>query len=329
MPSFWEWKIKFSSLLLLLSFQTSAQEESPVIEDFKNKKVLYLDMGYNSAPFTMNCPINGNNTTLKYKNNFKTLLGIGFAYKWFHLRVGFPVFGYVKDVEKWGESNQFDLGLNFSVKKFFFDADFKTVQGYAIQNYAALDSNFISSNTTHLSTPNVGTTNFSLNSWYFHDQDFKMAALRGKQAHYNALVHTWYIKGSFNLFGVENNSQPIVPEVISDMSSAQTQASSLSAIDFGIIPGYAYVNRIKNWQISGWLGLGGVIQSKFYTADETRGFLGLAPRYDIRLLGGYSNKKFFAFLVTEFDNKSIRFTELRYNLNCYSIKLLGGIRFGK
>jgi len=329
MPSFWGWKIRLSSLLILLSFHLRAQQDSSAIEDFKNKKVFYLDMGYNNTPFSIDCPINGTNETIKYRNNFKTLLGIGFAYKWFHLRIGFPIFGYVKDVEKWGESNQFDLGFNFTVKKFFFDADFKTVQGYAIQDYASLDSNFISLNMPQLTMPSVGTTNFSLNSWYFNDRNFKMAALRGKQAHYKDLVHTWYIKGSFNLFGVDNNGNSIVPQEITNMGGTQTKAASLSAIDIGIVPGYAFVNRLKNWQFSGWLGIGGVVQSKFYVANETRGFLGLAPRYDIRLLGGYSDKKFFAFVVTEFDNKSIRFSEIKYNLNSYSIKLVGGIRFGK
>lgn len=329
MPSFWEWKIKLSSAVLLLSFYARVQDSLPPIEDFKNKKVLYVDVGYNSAPFSIDCPVGNESIRLKYKNNFKTLLGIGFAYKWFHVRIGVPVFNYLKSTEKWGTSNQFNLGFNFSLKKFFFDFDFKTVQGYAIQNYAALDSNYTPSYSDQLKVPGVGTTNFSLNGWYFHDHTFKMSALRGKQARYNKPVHTWYIKGTTNIFGVDNNGKSIVPSAISDPENDKTQASTLSAFDFGIIPGYAYVNRIKNWQFSGWLGLGGVVQSKFYFSGENRGFLGLAPRYDIRLLGGYTSQKFFAFLVTEFDNKSIRFSDLKYNLNFYSIKLLAGIRFGK
>ena len=326
MPSFWEWKIKISSTLLLISFLGRTQEDTIPIEDFKNKKVLYLDVGYRSAPFNIDCPIGGETSTLKYKNNFRTLLGIGFAYKWFHLRIGFPILNYVKSVEKWGESNQFSLGLNFTVKKFFFDFDFSTVQGYAIQNYRAIDSTYDKS---HLSVPGIGTTNFSLNSWYFHDHGFKMSALRGIQAHYKNPVHTWYIKATVNVFGVDNNGASIVPSSLLEANNDQIQASTLSAFDFGIIPGYAYVNRVKNWQFSGWLGLGAVVQSKFYFSEENRGFLGLAPRYDIRLLGGYSSKKFFTFVVLEFDNKSIRFSDLKYNLNSHSIKIVGGIRFGK
>ena len=120
MPSFWGWKIKISSALLLISSLGRAQEDAMLIEDFKNKKVLYFDAGYRSAPFNIDCPIGGETATLKYKNNFRTLLGIGFAYKWFHLRIGFPILNYVKSVEKWGEYNQFSLGLNFTVKKILF-----------------------------------------------------------------------------------------------------------------------------------------------------------------------------------------------------------------
>ena len=156
-----------------------------------------------------------------------------------------------------------------------------------------------------------------------------MSALRGIQAHYKEPVHTWYIKATMNVFGVDNNGSSILPIAILETDNDETQASTLSAFDFGVIPGYAYVNRVKNWQFSGWLGLGAVVQSKFYFSDENRGFLGLAPRYDIRLLGGYSSKKFFTFVVIEFDNKSIRFSDLKYNLNSHSIKIVGGLRFGK
>ncbi len=325
MHLFWGWNIKISSLFLLVCVLGMAQENALPIKDFKNKKVLYLDAGYHSAPFNIDCPVGGENVTFKYKNNFRALLGIGFAYKWFHLRIGFPILNYVRNVQKWGQSRQFSLGFNFTVKKLFCDFDFNTVQGYAIQNYGSIDSSYTAT-ISQLSTPGVGTTNFSLNSWYFNNRDFKMSALRGIQAHYNEPVHTWYIKATTNIFGVDNNSSSILPSAILEVNNDQIHARTLYAFDFGILPGYAYVNRIKNWQFSAWLGLGGVVQSKFYFSGENRGFLGLAPRYDIRLLGGYSNDKFFTFAAIEFDNKSIRFSDLKYNLYSHSVKIIGGLR---
>jgi len=330
MHLFWDWKIALSSLFLVSATNLSAQDSPSAIENFKDKKVFYTDLGYNTSPFRIKYPFNEDTDILKYKNNFKTFMGIGFAYKWFHLRIGFPVFGFVKPVDRWGESQQFQVGFNFSLKKLFFDVDFKTVQGYAIQDYMAIDSNFISIGFPQLRMPSVRTTNFSLNSWYFHDRDFKMAALRGKQAHYNQAVQTWYLKGTLNGFGVDNNGKGIIPPFLVDNSNTKTEASIYSAIDFGVIPGYAYVTRFKNWQISGWLGFGGVIQWKFYTLNNSpRGFIGLAPRYDIRFIGGYSDDSYFVFLETEFDNKSISFNELKYRQYFYSIRLTAGIRFGK
>ena len=330
MRSFWGLKISLSSCIVFWIFGSFAQNEPVAITSYKDKKVFYTDLGYNTSPFRINYPFNENADFLRYKNNFKTFMGIGFAYKWFHLRIGFPVFGFVKPVDRWGESQQFQIGFNFSLKKFFFDVDFKTVRGYAIQDYAALDSTFISDGLSNLERPSIGTTNLSLNGWYFHDRNFKMSALRGKQASYNQTVQTWYLKGTFNGFGVGNNGKGIIPPFLVDNSNAKTEASIYSAIDFGIIPGYAFVTRFKNWQISGWLGFGGVIQSKFYTLNNApRGFIGLAPRYDIRFIGGYTNDTYFIFLETEFDNKSIGFNDLKYRQYFYGIRLTGGIRFGR
>jgi len=329
MRLFWDLKIILSSLLLTCSTFLFGQDQPSTIEDFKHKKVFYADIGYNTSPFNIVYPFNDQTNVLKFKNNFKTFLGLGFAYKWFNLRIGFPVIGYVKPIDQWGESQQFNLGLNFSVKNLFFDFDFKTVQGYAIKDYYEIDSSSASSSDNRI-IPSVGITNFSLNGWYFHSRNFKMSALRGLQAHYNQPVQTWYIKGSVNVFGVDNNGKAIIPPVFIDDVESKTQATVFSAFDFGVIPGYAYVTRIKNWQFSGWLGLGGVIQSKFYILPgQTRGFIGLAPRYDVRFIGGYTDDKYFVFLVSEFDNKSIRFIDLKYRQYFYSVRISAGIRIGK
>ena len=329
MRLFWDLKIILSSLLLTCSTFLFGQDQPSTIEDFKHKKVFYADIGYNTSPFNIVYPFNDQTNVLKFKNNFKTFLGLGFAYKWFNLRIGFPVIGYVKPIDQWGESQQFNLGLNFSVKNLFFDFDFKTVQGYAIKDYYEIDSSSASSSDNRI-IPSVGITNFSLNGWYFHSRNFKMSALRGLQAHYNQPVQTWYIKGSVNVFGVDNNGKAIIPPVFIDDVESKTQATVFSAFDFGVIPGYAYVTRIKNWQFSGWLGLGGVIQSKFYILPgQPRGFIGQAPRYDVRFIGGYTDDKYFVFLVSEFDNKSIRFIDLKYRQYSYNIRISAGIRIGK
>jgi hypothetical protein len=43
-------------------------------------------------------------------------------------------------------------------------------------------------------------------------------------------------------------------------------------------------------------------------------------------MGGYSNKKYFSFLIVDFDNKSIRYSDLIYRQFYYSVKITGGVR---
>jgi len=311
-----------------LIFQyVQAQDDSLVIENFRDRKVVFADLGYTTAPFYVNYPFNNEIDKLAYRNNFRVFLGLGFAYKWFSLRVGFPVLNHFRSVEKFGETKQFNLGFDFSFKKMYYDFEFKSILGYSIKNAKRWDSTF-TDELPHQIQPSTGTLNFAMNGWYFGDENFKMNALIGKRAHYVRRVHTWYVKGTVNVFGVGNNGVPIIPSALQIPSNSKTNASTLSSFDFGIVPGYAYVDRIKNWQFSGWFGLGGVVQTKFYTVSENpRGFLGLAPRYDIRLMGGYSRPEYFIFLLTDFDNKSIRFSDLIYRQYFYSIKIVGGYRF--
>ena len=328
MRSFWTWKNNILGSIIFLNFGLLSQDSTSAIQNFDNKKVFYTDLGYNTSPFSIKYPFNEEVEVLKYRNNFKTFMGVGFAYKWFHLRIGFPVFGFVKSVDRWGDSQQFQIGFDFSVKHLFFDVDFNTVQGYAIKNYGDIDSTFNNSISNHLISGSLGSTNLSVNAWYFRNKDFKMSALRVKQAHYKETVKTWYIKSTFNGFGVENQGDGIIPPLLFDNSISKTMASVYSAIDFGIIPGYAFVARLKNWQISGWMGVGGVIQSKFYSLNNSsRGFIGLQPRYDVRFIGGYTDDTYFILLDTEFDNKSISFNNLKYRQYYYSIRLTAGIRF--
>ena len=321
-------KLGFFTLLCFPSFNFSiAQDDSLVIENFKDRKVVFADLGYTTAPFFLRYPYTSELVKLSYKNNFRLFMGLGFAYKWFSMRIGFPVLKSFRSKEKFGETKQFNLGFDFSFQKMYFDFEFKSVLGYSIQDAYRWDSTYTEVNPNQ-NEASIGTLNFAVNAWYFKDKNFKMNALVGKRAHYVRRVHTWYVKGTVNVFGADNNGVPLIPQPLQNPANSKTLSSTLSSFDFGVIPGYAYVDRINNWQFSGWLGIGGVVQSKFYTVpDNPRGFLGLAPRYDIRLMGGYSRPEYFIFLLTDFDNKSIRFSDLIYRQYFYSIKIVGGYRF--
>ena len=289
---------------------------------------MYSDVGYNANPFSLRGNFGQNVNELSYKNNFSPFLGLGFAYKWFHLRVGFPIIGNIRSASKFGQTTQYNFAYDLTYKKVWYDFEFKSTFGYALKNAAQWDT---SSNDQqpHQILPKVQSLNLMMNGWYFKNPEFQMNGLLGKRAHYTKEILTWYLKGTINYFGSANRNGSLVPEQIQDPQIPIQTLTQLQAFDFGVVPGVAYVNRKNNWQIGGWLGLGPVIQIKGYeTPDYSKLLLGLAPRFDMRFMGGYSSDERFFFIVTDFDNKSIRYNELNYRQLYYAIKFVAGFRFG-
>ena len=289
---------------------------------------MYSDVGYNANPFSLRGNFGQNVNELSYKNNFSPFLGLGFAYKWFHLRVGFPIIGNIRSASKFGQTTQYNFAYDLTYKKVWYDFEFKSTFGYALKNAAQWDT---SSNDQqpHQILPKVQSLNLMMNGWYFKNPEFQMNGLLGKRAHYTKEILTWYLKGTINYFGSANRNGSLVPEQIQDPQIPIQTLTQLQAFDFGVVPGVAYVNRKNNWQLGGWLGLGPVIQIKGYeTPDYSKLFLGIAPRFDMRFMGGYSSDERFFFIVTDFDNKSIRYNELNYRQLYYAIKFVAGFRFG-
>ncbi len=303
-----------------------SQDQPLAVKDFKDQHVWYMDFGVSPAPFHLSYPFQLGGSPLRYKNNFKPILGLSYAFKWFSMRIAFPVLPGVRSIGKYGKSKQFGIGFDYNFKRLYTDFDFRIVQGYAIKNAVVFDTS-LTANVPNRIYPTLGTLNLAFNLWYFNTDDFKMNALQGQRAHFEKQVHTWYVKGTLNYFGVSHGTQDIIPLMLQDPQQSKTSAQSYSALDFGVIPGYAYANRINNWQFSGWAGIGPVIQSKFYTIDKgIQGYLGIAPRYDIKFVAGYSTLERFFFLAGNFDNKSIRFTNLTYRQFFYTIRLVVGLR---
>ncbi|MFT5777919.1 MAG: hypothetical protein ACI837_000867 [Crocinitomicaceae bacterium] len=312
--------------LLLCSTARAQENDSLPYELYKDRVVLFSDVGFNAAPFSIKNNFPGGINKIQFKHNLKPIMGLGIKYKWFGLRIGFGLPGHLRAQSRYGKSNYTDIGVNFSLKKLYWDIDLRSYSGYVIK-----DANRWNDTLNELAPndfrPNTRAISTSINVWYLNSKSFRMDAVLGKVGHYTKPEHTWYLKSSLNLFGVSNDGDPLIPDDLVDTTLTKTLANSASSLDLGIIPGYAYVNRVNNWQFSFFAGLGGVLQAKFFDADGiNRGFLGLAPRVDLRLLGGYSKANYFFLLVTDFDIKSIKFQEISYNQTYYSLKLVGGVR---
>ena len=316
---------------LLFTINAISQNDSLPYERYKNNVVLYTDYGYTSGPFSIKYNFPGPTEKLKYRNNYKDVVGFGICYKWFSFRISFALQGNAKSVEKYGKTTYFATGTNFTLKRFYWDIDIRSFGGYAIKNAYHWNDTLSPDHPNDIRS-NTKSYGLSINTWYFQDKNFKMSAVLGKTGHYLREVKTWYFKTTFNSYGIKNENgtdkYSIIPTPLIDPLNSKTASTSYASVDMGVIPGYAYVNRKNNWQIAGLFGVGAVLQTKFYNVNgNTRGFVGLAPRYDIRFIGGYSVPRYFVFLVTEFDNKSIRFNDFVYKQTFYSIKLVAGVRF--
>lgn len=296
------------------------------MESYRDNHIIYSDLGFNTAPVTLRYPFATAIKKIKLRNNFNPVLGLGYSYKWFNLRLGITLPASVRSEDQFGKTTYFDLGFDFSLKRLFFDIDLHIYSGYAFKNATKWNDTLTKEQPNSI-REDIGTASFSVNTWQFWSDDFKINAFRGKSAAYVKDAQTFYLKYTVNLHGINSNFG-LVPTELRDSSVTKTLSNSFTAFDFGVVPGYAYVNRYKQFQIGAMVGLGLVIQSKFYVTNEiTRGFLGLAPRYDIKLIAGINKPKSFLMLVTDFDNKSIRFNDLVYRQSYYSIKIIGGLRF--
>lgn len=325
--------LKFNFISVFITFFTSqfllGQNDSLPYETFNNKIIFSLDYGYTSAPFSIKNDFPLGISKIKYRNNFNQVLGFGFNYKWLSLHLSFPLKGTSKNQEKYGNTQAFDLGLDFTKKKTYWDIDLRSYKGYVLKK-AYKWNDTLSESKPNLIRNSINSVSFSTNCWFFRNEHFKMEAVIGKTANFIKKVDTWYFKSTFNIYGVGDEKNTLIPTELQNINNSKTSSNSFTAFDFGIVPGYGYANRFKNWQVTSLFGLGPVVQGKFYNVNGmTRGFLGLAPRYDVRIVAGYSNRKYFAFLVTDFDNKSIRFNKLVMRQHFYTIKIITGIRLDK
>ncbi len=320
-----------TSLLIIFVFNTllclAAKEDSiKYYTRFSDKVVLYSDFGYASAPFSIKYPFDEGIKRIHYKNNFNPVLSFGVAHKWFALRLSFALRGTSRSIKNFGNTRYFDLGFNFQVKKWFFDVDARNYIGYSIKDAYRWNDTLNELNPNDL-RPNTNSISLSVNTWYFYNEQFNMSSIYGKTGHYEKRIGTFYLKPTVVLHGISNGDKSIIPIDLIDSLNDKTKSSVYSSLDAGIVPGYAYLERYKNWQICAFFGLGIVAQAKFYNVNYyQRGFLGLAPRYDLKFVGGYSVPKFFVFLSADFDNKSIRFGNLRYRQSFYTLRLTAGVR---
>ncbi|MGB0934113.1 MAG: hypothetical protein ACPGU5_07500 [Lishizhenia sp.] len=319
--------MKNKLFILFLFPQLIFSQESDAYTVWKEKLVIHSGISYRTAPFSIKYNLPNDINRLKYKGNLNTIFNVGFAYKWAALKVGLQLPGYLRNKDNFGETRYFDLNLEFGLKSWYFDFELHTMKGFALVNSTNLDSNLVSEGSANLLYPSTNSSSLSLSSWKFFNKEYKVKPALGIVGRYKKRLLSGYLKTSLNLHGVRNN-EALMPFTFIDTLNTIARANGLSSLDIGIVPGIAFVDNLKGWQYGAWFGFGGVVQAKFWSADNSnRGFLGLAPRIDLKLKVGYNVDNYFVMLLADFDNKSIRFNDLKYRQIYYQIGITGGYRF--
>ncbi|MGV3632161.1 MAG: DUF4421 family protein [Bacteroidota bacterium] len=321
--------IIFLAAFLCIPFFPFCQPDSAV-QVFRDKAIPYIDLGGNTTPFTFAFDDSlGKRTRLGYRNNVRAIFGVGFAYKWFSLRIAANLPKHLEPVTTSGKTTYRDIVLEFKVRRLFFDVGVHNYKGFYIKDAFAWDTT-LNTSTPNLIFPRINTLSLSLNNWWFSNKNIDMSALKGKRAMYLEKQSSFFLKSMVNFQGVSNDGGPLIPEVKQNIGFPITAATTLSSLDLGVLPGFLYVNRFKtNWQYSAMLSAGPVFQSQFfYTGGLRKNTPGIAGRYDVRLYIGYNVPKWFLIFTSEFDNKSISFKELNYRQTIYIVKLVTGIRLG-
>lgn len=317
----------FLFCVFLFGYSYGQNERLPYVM-YPDKVVLHTSFSLKNAPFKLRDNF-GNFDKLNYRPNLNLVQGVGIAYKWFALDIGYKLPGHIRNTEKFGKTQYFDLGLQFSYKKWDFAIDFHDYKGYGIKNAKTISKDLPLSPSGYYLNKNVKSISFGINAYRFFNPELRMKPAVGIVGRYTAPVHGAYLRLTTNIHGI-SASNGLIPHDYLNTQASIHKANSISAFDFGAIPGYAYINNVEGWQFGAFLGLGAVIQTKFYSFDDTRrGFLGLAPRFDLKLQMGYNVDDWFLMLTSQFDHKSIRFNDFKYKQVYYYLRLTYGYRFNK
>jgi hypothetical protein len=325
-----DFKTTFHPLSSLVSFfvlftniiMSQVEKDTSTLHiDYKNKAIIYSDLGYSSAPFTIQFNTQKEDVKLAYKNNIQPFIGVGFIYKFISLHYTHLLPIHVKSIDKYGNNKYFNLNFDYTYKNIYSDIGYSQYQGFGIKN-----TEYLISGKNQIYNE-LKSKSFYLNSWYFGNKDFKITSLKGIKSVVDKELFSWYLKGTFNVFNLKN-PEAILPNDFTSTNTTINSSYVVQGIDIGIVPGLAYVKRTNDWQYGTLAGFGGVLQEKGYKSEQAnRYFIGLAPRYDLKIMIGYTQHDLFTMLHFEIDNKTIRLNQFKYNQSYYTIRIIGGYRF--
>lgn len=321
------WKICISLFICSISI---AQEDSSTVctyNTYRDNPILYGDIGFNSAPFSIKYNFGNGIDKLKYRHNFKTMLGIGYAHRWFSLRLGLAVIGNVRPQSRYGKANYFDLNGSFEIGKTYNEIGLRVYNGYVIKDAYLWDTTY-SKLVPNDVNQSIQASNFYIKSSYFFNKEFKSKPFEGIKGCYNKNVFSSYLDFRLDAFGISNNINRLIPNQLEDSLINITSSKTISGFELGVIPGIGYVGISNKWQYGIIAGIGPALQIKTYVAENiSRSFLTLIPKYELDFRLSYQQPTYFYTFSLSSDYKMINFNELKFRQNYYMIRFTIGHRF--
>jgi hypothetical protein len=308
-------------LLFLFFFNLCAFSQSDTVNEvYYNNIVVYSDLGYYSCPFDIKVDNIG---TLKYRNNIKPFIGIGFVHKWGSLRIGTLINYSLKGLENYGYTKIFKIGTEVFYKRFLFELSYYSLKGYTLLDNSALGLNKFSI------LDNLNFQSYSFNNWFFTNKKFSHHALKGIRQSVKKNNWSFYLKNTNAITSIKN-SAPMLPSVVTNLShTGSINFNSIKSYEFGLLGGIACAFKLKKqFQLGGMFGYGSVLIDRYLSSNQiNKNLIGLSPRYDFHIYVGYNKKKIFLMNFLDLEQRYIQFSNFEINSRLISYRFVAGYRF--
>ncbi len=261
------------------------------------------------------------------KPNGNTGIGVGVNYKFIGIALSYGLPKSQSSIDKYGETNSFDVQMSFFGKRIGFDGYFQGYQGYYMANpqeHVDWEESYFPQ-VSDLRILSIGANAF----YMFNSEQFsyKAAYLRNVVQKKSAGS---FSAGIFFYQDLVNSDNGFVPEEVSDSVWLEFDLKQFNAISLGVSAGYQHTFVIRgNFFISLQATPGiGYRRLSGSTVDEGLGIVNqLAGHILARAALGYEFKHFYVGALGSTIIRSFKYKDYEVDLGTQQFRIMIGKRF--
>lgn len=267
-------------------------------------------------------------SVLTYKPNNTYSLGVGAYIFELGVELAFAIPLREQSLERFGESEARDIGLNVLSKRWGVDAFYQRYKGFYIldREYEPLPDEL------YPQRPDVNTKSFGFTGHYvFNHQKFSFRSA------YNFAERQLYSKGSFLLFSslytfrVASDSS-IIKGDRSPEFGADVDFTRLRYTTFSIAPGYTFNLTYNNFFLNTTLAIGPAhhwINYDLETPPEEQHDIAINSFFGARVAIGYNGYRMFGGIGFISQGSRLKFDQVTFANNNSVFKIVVGYRFNE